>query len=134
MSDTTDTEQLRAQLIADGVTFLQSIAAVYGSERAQEVWSALGDAMGVDIKNEVFMYLLAYPDGGLQVRFQHTHASQNMIVSAIKSIRAASGLGLKEAKDLSDAAKYGFAAVRAANSEAARTLRRELRSFGLTVA
>lgn len=121
-------------LVSNGVSFLQSMAEVYGSEQAQAAWQAMGPAIGDEVKNAVFMYMLSYPDGGRQVRFQHTPISEaSFIVAIIKAIRNASGLGLKEAKDLSDLAKTGIATVTTVRPEAAKALRKDLRDFGARV-
>ena len=125
-------------LINDGIRFLQSINEFYGVDRAMEVWSALGPAMGDDVKGQVFMSMLSGNTATLRIQLSrptvpysvHTH---NIAVPVIKAIRAATGLGLKEAKDMWDETAYKMVWLDCLSREHAQQAVAELRSHGMTV-
>jgi ribosomal protein L7/L12 len=55
------------------------------------------------------------------------------MVSAIKAVRTATGMGLKDAKDLVDASKTETTTIHCTDSHAASTLRSSLRDLGMDV-
>lgn len=129
MNDTLD------YVIADGVQFLQSLTAHYGTEKGMEVWESMGAAMGKEVKGKVFFAMLSGTVGNVRVRFTTNTSTfvANGAVACIKAIRAATNMGLKEAKDLYDLSKIGNVNCTAISVEQARILVRELRDLGCTV-
>ena len=129
MSDTLD------YVVADGVQFLQSLTAHYGAEKGMEVWEAMGEAVGKEVKGKVFFAMLSGTVGNVRVRFTTSNSTfvANGAVACIKAIRAATNMGLKEAKDLYDLSKTGPVTCTANNVELARILMRELRELGCTI-
>jgi ribosomal protein L7/L12 len=94
-----------------------------------EVWNAMGEAMGKEIKGQVFFKMLTGETGTI-VRFTAGQAHDNgNAVPVIKAIRVATGLGLKEAKDMWDESKIKSVSIRL-NATDARILSRELRTLG----
>lgn len=89
-------------LIYDGIRFVESLTRYYGAEKGQEVWNALGEAVGREVKGKIFFALLTGQTGG-RVRFSAGNCQQ--AVPVIKTIRTFTGWGLKEAKDAWDRSK-----------------------------
>lgn len=129
MSDTLD------QVVYDGVKFLQSLTAHYGGERGMEVWEALGQVMGKEVKGRVFFALMTGETSG-RVRFSVSTAPGTYNpnkVPCIKEIRAATGLGLKEAKDLFDSCANKTVHIDCLTPEHGRLLAKNLRNLGCVV-
>ena len=107
-----DKDQLYNVLINDSIRFLESLGNYYGAERAMEVWSALGPTVGDDVKGQVFMNMLSGNNHSMRLELSrsatpysgHTHS---IAVPVIKTLRTATGLGLKEAKDMCDSLFVG---------------------------
>lgn len=127
-------------LISDGIRFLQSLNEYYGVDRAMAVWSALGPAMGDDVKGQVFMSMLS--GNAVTMRLQLSRPSPmtfnpstfgGIAVPVIKAIRAATGLGLKEAKDLWDETAYKMVWLDCQSRERAQQAKIDLQSLGMTV-
>jgi hypothetical protein len=81
-----------------GVNFLKSITTYYGTDRGAEVWKAITEVAGQPVRDRVFRIMLLGDQH--YVAFSAGYCSQ--AVEVIKAIRAATGLGLKEAKDVWD--------------------------------
>jgi hypothetical protein len=139
------------QVVSDAVLFLRSLTDHYGPDRGMDVWNAMGDAMGKELKGKVFFSMLTDNSPG-RVRFsidamktghgQHPSNTWNNgnvgapapnAVSCIKAIRAAAGSGLKEAKDLYDASKIHDVQIDCLTVDAGRKLAKELRDLGCRV-
>ena len=125
----TDTEL--DSVIFDGIRFLESLTKYYGSEKGMEVWNAMGEAMGKEVKGKVFFALLTGETGG-RVRFRADKAEHGNAVAVIKTIRTYTGLGLKEAKDLWDLSKSTPAVVQVAPNQH-RDFAKDLRTLGCAV-
>ena len=125
-------------MINDGIRFLQSINEFYGVDRAMEVWSALGPAMGDDVKAQVFMSMLSGNTATMRLQLSrpatpYSAPLHNIAVPVIKAIRAATGIGLKEAKDKWDETAYNMVWLDCQNRERAQQARTELQILGMTV-
>jgi ribosomal protein L7/L12 len=124
-------------MINDGIRFLQSINEFYGVDRAMEVWSALGPAMGDDVKGQVFMSMLSGNTAVMRLQLSRTSNLYNngsgVAVPVIKAIRAATGLGLKEAKDKWDETASRMIWLDCLSRKHAHIASEELRSLGMTV-
>lgn len=92
-------------LVNDGISFLRSITEAYGSEKGMELWDRMCEVLDPDVKGQVFFAMLTGSHQGRLTIRGRSPAYQK--VPAIKAIRAATGLGLKEAKDLADQLDYG---------------------------
>lgn len=115
-------------VIQDGIRFLESLTRHYGAERGIEVWESMGTAMGSDVKGKVFFAMLTGDSSG-RVRVQRGGCTQ--AVAAIKAIRNATLMGLKEAKDVWDFSANGVAVIEVPASDLRRNLISELRSMGM---
>jgi hypothetical protein len=126
-------------MINDGIRFLQSLNEFYGVDRAMEVWSALGPAMGDDVKGQVFMSMLSGNTAVMRLQLSrpspmYSNPSPGSIaVPVIKAIRAATGLGLKEAKDKWDETASRMIWLDCLSRKHAHIASEELRSLGMTV-
>jgi hypothetical protein len=87
------------EVIFDGIRFMESLARHYGAERSIEVWDQLGEVLGPDVKSQVFLAMLT---GESSNRIRVSRGTCTEAVAAIKAIRQATGMGLKEAKDAWD--------------------------------
>lgn len=119
-------------VVADGVRFLESLGRAFGAERAMEMWEEMGQAIGPDIRAQVFMAMLT-GSGGTGTRVRVRRGACTQAVPAIKSIRTATGFGLKEAKDIWDKSLDEQAIVECSTSQQAHKLGAELRSLGMLV-
>jgi ribosomal protein L7/L12 len=125
-------------MINDGIRFLQSINEFYGVDRAMEVWSALGPAMGDDVKGQVFMSMLSGNTATMRVQLTRPAVpfsvpTHSIAVPVIKAIRAATGMGLKEAKDAWDETSYGMVWLNCLSRNHADQARKDLQSLGMAV-
>lgn len=118
-------------VVDQSLSFLQALAEVYGSERAQEAWAKISEALGHDVRDAVFLAMLAGDNGSARVTFKITNQIVSHRVAAIRAIREAASLGLKEAKDLTDAAMMRATVVTCKNRQSAKGLRQALRDLGM---
>lgn len=118
------------EIIFDGIRFLESIARHYGPEKSIEIWDKMGEAMGQDIKGQVFFSMLT-GSGGSRVHIQRGSATD--AVACIKAIRHGTGYGLKEAKDAWDLCSYKTVALECHATESQKAMMRELRNLGIRV-
>lgn len=114
-------------VVLDGIRFLESITRCYGPERGMAVWDKMAEAFGEDIKGRVFFAMLTGDTVG-RVRFSSSECRQAVWV--IKALRQATGMGLKEAKDLYDLSKTKTVAVNVDSPSERRELARCLRDAG----
>jgi hypothetical protein len=88
-------------LVNSAVHFLRCLTETYGAEAGQKLWENFNQGLDPEIRGQVFFAMIT---GAYNDRIVITGATDmgHNKVPAIKSIRAATGLGLKEAKDLID--------------------------------
>jgi len=123
-------------LINDSIRFLESLGNYYGAERAMEVWKELGPTVGEDVKGQVFMTMLSGNGSSMRLELSrpgmpysgHTHT---IAVPVIKAIRTATGLGLKEAKDLWDTSESHSIFLTCISREHARSAKQEFLKLGM---
>jgi ribosomal protein L7/L12 len=122
-------------MINDGIRFLQSLNEVYGVDRAMAVWSALGPAMGDEVKGQVFMSMLSGNTFTMRLQLSRSVVTtlDNIAVPVIRAIRAATGIGLKEAKDKWDETAYNMVWLDCQSRNHAEQARIELQSLGMVV-
>ena len=82
---------------------MRSITECYGADRGMELWDTIASALGNDVKGEIFFAMI---NGEYTSKLRVTGMVNDRIAS-IKTIRTYTGLGLKEAKDLSDEMQSG---------------------------
>lgn len=93
-------EEHKEEIIQTGIGFMRSITQAYGTDEGMKLWDTIASTLDPDIKGTIFFALLTgeYQD---QVTLTSYKPGADR-VRMIKAIRIATGLGLKEAKDLSD--------------------------------
>ena len=123
-------DQQLDEVVFDGIRFLESLTRYYGAEKGMEVWNKMGEAMGDEVKGAVFFSLLT-GESSSRVRVQAGTCTQ--AVAAIKAIRAATGYGLKEAKDAWDLSKTQTVTLDVRDRDERRILVRDLRALGMQV-
>ena len=92
------------QVLQSGIHFMRSITEAYGSEEGMRLWDAIASTLDPDIKAKIFVALLT-GEFNDQLTIQMDMVRYQAVVNrveGIKAIRMATGLGLKEAKDIHD--------------------------------
>lgn len=127
-------DEHRRQLISDGIAFMRSITDQYGTETGLQLWDRICEVLDPNVKGEIFIAMLTgdtrskitiscSPDQYTTYRIPH-----------IKAIREVTGLGLKEAKDLSDFMVNGQPVSITVKEGLSRQYARDvLKNVGLTV-
>lgn len=89
----------KSYIIQTGIDFMRAITEVYGTDEGMRLWDTIASTLDPSIKGDIFFALLT---GEYSSTVSITGYTGNNKVELIKAIRSISGLGLKEAKDLSD--------------------------------
>jgi hypothetical protein len=123
-------------LINDSIRFLESLGNYYGAERAMEVWKELGPTVGDDVKGQVFMTMLSGNGSSMRLELSrpvmpYSVPMHTIAVPVIKAIRTATGLGLKEAKDLWDTTAEHGVWLTCMSREHARSAKKEFINLGM---
>jgi hypothetical protein len=129
-------DELYDTLINDSIRFLESLGHYYGAERAMEVWKELGPTVGEDVKGQVFMTMLSGNNHSMRLHLSRPSTMSNPMgyaVPVIKAIRAATGLGLKESKDLWDATAVETISLTCLSRNHAKDARQEFLKIGMRV-
>lgn len=96
-------EEHREEVITSGINFMRSITEAYGSEEGLKLWDAIANTMDPDLRGQILFSMLTGDVPG-RIRIIRVHPnSVHQKVQQIKAVRAATGWGLKEAKDAVDA-------------------------------
>lgn len=118
------------EVIFDGIRFMESIARHYGADRSIEVWNKMGEAMGDEVKGKVFFAMLT---GETSNRMRLSRGSCTEAVAAIKAIRQATGMGLKEAKDAYDLTAIKTVVIDNVQRDLRSEFVREVRRIGMRI-
>lgn len=81
---------------------MRSITEAYGADKGLELWEQIAGVLDPDVKGQIFFAMITgnYND---RILLKGISASaQNNAVNCIKEIRAWTGLGLKDSKDMYD--------------------------------
>jgi len=123
--------QERDLLIADSLMFMSTITRLFGAEKGMDVWQAISDSVDPSLKHEIFLRMLC---GETSQRVKFRCGSQTLnAVGVIKAIRTATGLGLKEAKDIWDLSRDRVVTVDVSDHTKKKALISELRSLGAEI-
>jgi hypothetical protein len=100
-----DTTQ--SDLLESGMMFMKSITDAYGADTGMQLWDTIASTLDPEIKGQIFFRMLT-GDGPNHLTLTNSNArSLNQFIPFIKCIRMATGLGLKEAKDIADLVEVG---------------------------
>lgn len=123
-------------VIHNAINFIRVVESEMGSLGQDKVFAML-DAFDPDLRNEILMTLFIADDTvpmNVYVRKNPMFTGQYQKINAIRAIRVASGYGLKQAKDVTDAADLSqIALVEVVGYEKKRTLINELVATGYEV-
>jgi hypothetical protein len=118
------------EVVFDGIRFMESLARHYGAERSIEVWDQLGEVLGPDVKSQVFLAMLT---GESSNRIRVSRGTCTDAVAAVRAIRQATGMGLKEAKDAWDLTAIKTVTIDNVQRELRSDFVRDLRYIGMRV-
>ena len=91
----------KEEVIHTGIAFMRSITLAFGADAGMELWDTISSTLDPDVKGAIFFSMLTGESGNrITIRDYERNVSNK--VAIIKAIRGCTGLGLKEAKDLSD--------------------------------
>jgi len=96
----------KEEVIQSGISFLRSITLAFGSETGMELWDTISTTLDPDVKGAIFFAMLT-GESGSRITVRDYERNNTNKVSIIKAIREVTGLGLKEAKDMSDILMVG---------------------------
>lgn len=93
-------DESKDRLINTSLRLIRELTESYGAEKGMEMWNTIGKTIGSDVTGKLFFGMMTgeYSLNGVML----TKVNIGVSVPAIKSIRIATGLGLKDAKDIYD--------------------------------
>lgn len=92
--------EFKEDIIQSGINFMRSITEAYGTDEGMKLWDGIASVLDPDVKGQIFFAMLTGEYNGI-ISISSANPSSNR-VWRVKAIRTVTGLGLKEAKDLSD--------------------------------
>ena len=93
-------------LIFSAVDFMRVVAEELGEELSEDRIDAMFDAFDPSLKKQILMEMIKGNIGN-RIRLQITDHENRQMINAIKAVRATTGFGLKETKDIVDSAAAG---------------------------
>ena len=117
-------------LIWRAMDFVRAVKEELGDELAEEHIERMFDAFDPGLRRQMFMEMLLGHTGGV-MRVRLGNSSDRNKIGAIKAIRSVTRFGLKEAKDVADAADQHIGVIEGSwSSEQYDQLKRELMYTG----
>ena len=123
-------DKQKNELIRRSHDLMISITEIWGAERGMELWEGIANSLGPEIKGDLFFAMLTGKSIG-PVRLIAINPGR--IIDIVKLIRARTGLGLKEAKDIYDHVRNKGPADIEVGDETKLQFRQELRDLGCEV-
>lgn len=119
-------------IVSDGIAFIRSITAAYGSDTGMELWDTIANTLDPSVKGKIFFAMLT---GSHEDRVTMTGAvAGTNKIACIKIIRQYTGMGLVEAKNAYEAAgDYGQQVSLKVDPKERRDLLNDLRQNGMIV-
>jgi ribosomal protein L7/L12 len=128
------TDEQKDRIVDCGLELLAAITDAYGVEEGHATWERLSEVVGTEFKHAVFMYMLSGKTTSTVTLYGKDVRQNYNYVEIIKQIRSASGLGLKDAKDLADELDSGLTKTMKLDPKVNRhTAITALRNVGLRV-
>ena len=129
-------ESDRHNLVGAGISFMQTVADIYGAEKGMELWSTIADTVDPDLKADVFMAMLK--GDHRQDKIAVKQAFQGPIpdkVGLVKCLRALDRrrLDLKEAVDIANQLESGKPVILEVEPTLRPTFVVELRKHNMVV-
>ena len=96
-------ENQKDGIISAGINLIHAISEAIGPEEGMKAWDIISEQLGNGVKETIFMSMLTGRTAGTVVLIGDVNYS-NVAgrIDLIKCIRNYTGLGLKEAKDITD--------------------------------
>lgn len=123
--------EFKEDIIQSGINFMRSVTEAYGTDEGMKLWDTIASTLDPDIKGQIFFAMLTGDYNGV-VSIASVQAGSDR-VWRIKSIRSVTGLGLKEAKDLSDLLDAGKTIKLNINPKKRNEALAELRNAGFHI-
>lgn len=126
-------EYHKADIITNGMHFMRAITEAYGADEGLKLWEQIASVLDPDVKGQIFFAMIT---GEYNNRILLKGVEEDInVVWCIKAIRAHTGLGLKEAKDLVDRLRspFGHTEHITVPPEDYNTAYKELRKVGFRV-
>jgi ribosomal protein L7/L12 len=98
-------EQHQNTVISSGLNFLRAITEAYGADEGMALWETIANTLDPDVKGQIFFAMIAGTHNDTVV-LSNVKPGHDRVLG-IKEIRHWTGMGLKEAKDVSDWVMYG---------------------------
>ena len=121
----------KEEVIQSGINFMRSITEAFGADEGMKLWDAISSTLDPDVKGQIFFAMLTGDYNGIIKVSSFQQGSDR--VWRIKSIRTVTGLGLKEAKDLSDLLDTGKQIQLKVDPKKRNDCLKELRNAGFHV-
>ena len=121
----------KAEIIQSGMNFMRAITEVYGTDEGMKLWDTIASTLDPDIKGQIFFAMLTGEYNNIITINSHQPGANRVVM--IKAIRTVTGLGLKEAKDLSDTLNSGKTIKLECNPKLRNRHLQELREAGFNV-
>ena len=121
----------KAEIIQSGMNFMRAITEAYGTDEGMKLWDTIASTLDPDIKGQIFFAMLTGEYNNIITINSHQTGANR--IAMIKAIRVVTGLGLKEAKDLSDDLSGGKTIKLECNPKLRNKNLQELRLAGFNV-
>lgn len=100
------TSDQQSRLLYHSANLLREITTIWGAEQGMLLWEKVAEGLGQDLKGALFFSMITGDYlGDITVKRLNAQADA---IQIIKVIRAATKIGLKEAKDMYDTVKNGI--------------------------
>ena len=127
-------EEAVDSLVFTGVDFVRCVTETFGAGTGMKVWDAMASAIGEDLRGRIFMSILTGDgDGNITIQGNRTLKTTNQFIPFIKLLRAATGYGLKEAKDVADEIELGVSKRIKLPMKVKQTFVKECRAIGVRI-
>lgn len=101
-------EEHKTALISNGLSFIRAVTEAYGAEKGMELWEEIAKTLDPELKGQIFFSMLT-GNYGHEITLKGVQLNPTYKkINAIKAVRVASQMGLKDAKDLVEAVEQGY--------------------------
>lgn len=121
----------KQEIIQSGINFMRVITTAYGTDEGMKLWDTIANTLDPDVKGSIFFAMLTGEYNDIISIHSYTNGANR--VTMIKAIRTVTGLGLKEAKDLSDYLQDGRSIQLKCDPKNRANALHELRNAGFNV-
>lgn len=118
----------RRRVVEDALQLMSTITETFGANDGLIIWEKVANVLGESAKADMFFAMVTQSTDGINRTIRVDSYPYDKKVVFIKLIREFTGLGLKEAKDLSES---GFPITFRVRADDLRKCREELRVHGI---